>query len=355
MELFLVLEDGAAFAGTAFGTLGERMGEVVFNTSMTGYQEILTDPSYCGQIVVMTYPLIGNYGANAEDFEAQNPAAQALVVREICSLPGNWRQDETVDEFCRRTGVAGICGIDTRSLTRHLRHRGTMRGIITSDLQRGKDWSVSVQAGKEPVLPAGLVEKVSTKEPYHIPGDGPLIAVLDFGIKQNILRTAHRQGCRLAVLPAAAKPEEILALKPQGVLLSNGPGDPKNVPFAIATIKSLLGQLPIFGICLGHQLLALALGADTYKLPFGHRGGNHPVQDLKTGRVHITSQNHGYAVDENSLHGLPLKVTHTNLNDVTIEGIKHRDLPVFSVQYHPEAAPGPHDSEYLFGEFFKLF
>ncbi len=355
MILYLVLEDGSVFPGRAFGALAETTGEVVFNTGMTGYQEILTDPSYCGQIVTLTYPLIGNYGTNAEDLESPKPACQALVVREICSVPGNWRQDESVDEFCSRSGIAGICGVDTRALTRHLRHRGTMRGILTNDLERGTRWAAEVQAGTEPVLPAGLVEKVSTKETYHIPGQGPLLAVLDFGIKQNILRTAHEQGCRLAVLPAWVKPEEILALKPQGLLLSNGPGDPKNVPYAIETIRALLGSLPVFGICLGHQLLALALGADTYKLSFGHRGGNHPVQDLQTGRVYITSQNHGYAVADESLQGLPLEVTHRNLNDNTVEGLRHRELPVFSVQYHPEAAPGPHDSEYLFGEFFKLF
>ncbi|HWJ03119.1 MAG TPA: glutamine-hydrolyzing carbamoyl-phosphate synthase small subunit, partial [Verrucomicrobiae bacterium] len=339
MELYLVLEDGTYFPGRSFGATGEPRGEVVFNTSMTGYQEILTDPSYCGQIVVLTYPLIGNYGANSEDFEAPKPAAQALVVREICAVPGSWRQDESMDGFCQRSGVSGICGVDTRALTRHLRDKGTMRGIITKDLDQGVSWSEG--ARREPILPAGLVEKVTTKEPYHIPGKGPLIAVLDYGIKQNILRTAHDQGCRMAVLPATSSAEDILALKPQGLLLSNGPGDPKNVPYAIETIRSLLGKLPIFGICLGHQLLALALGADTFKLTFGHRGGNHPVQDLKTGRVYITSQNHGYAVKEETLNGLPVEITHRNLNDGTVEGIRHTELPAFSVQYHPEAAPGP--------------
>jgi carbamoyl-phosphate synthase small subunit len=354
MEMYLVLEDGAIFSGQAFGAQGERQGEVVFNTSMTGYQEILTDPSYCGQIVVLTYPLIGNYGANSEDFEAPRPLAQGLVVREICDIPGSWRQDETTVEFCKRLNVAGISRVDTRALTRHLRDKGTMRGILTADLTAGKAWSAEVQQTTEPILPAGLVEQVTTKQTYHIPGNGPLVAVLDFGSKQNILRMAHQHGCRIAVLPAWSKAEEILSLKPQGLILSNGPGDPKNVPYAIETIKELLGKLPIFGICLGHQLLALALGADTYKLSFGHRGGNHPVQDLKTQRVYITSQNHGFAVDDLSLQGLPIEVTHRNLNDGTVEGISHTKFPAFSVQYHPEAAPGPHDSEYLFEKFFDL-
>lgn len=354
MEIYLFLEDGKVFAGSAFGTPISREGEVVFNTSMTGYQEILTDPSYCGQIVVMTYPLIGNYGANTEDFEAPRPVAQGLVVRELCNYPGNWRQDENMEEFCTRNGITGIAGVDTRALTRHLRKRGTMQGILTTDYAAGQQWLTRVQSG-ELVRQTDLVEQVSTKQTYHIPGKGPLVAVLDFGIKQNILRTAHEQGCRLAVLPAWSKPDEILALKPQGLLLSNGPGDPKDVPYAVETIKALLGRLPIFGICLGHQLLSLALGADTYKLRFGHRGANHPVQDLATGQVNITSQNHGYAVAEESLANLPIKITHKNLNDGTIEGIRHKTLPAFSVQYHPEAAPGPHDSEYLFAEFFKLF
>ncbi len=355
MEMYLVLEDGAVFPGRGFGAPGERAGEVVFNTGMTGYQEILSDPSYCGQIVVLTYPLVGNYGANAEDFEAPRPAAQALVVRELCDLPGSWRQDETVAEFCRRLNIAGISHVDTRALTRRLRHKGTMRGILTADPEAGTAWCAAIQAGTEPVLPAGLVEQVTTKQTYHIPGKGPLVAVLDFGVKQNILRTAHQQGCRMAVLPAWSRAEEIIALKPQGLILSNGPGDPKNVPYAVDTVRALLDELPIFGICLGHQLLALALGANTYKLGFGHRGGNHPVQDLQSGRVYITSQNHGFAVDECSIDGLPLEVTHQNLNDKTVEGIRHKQLPVFSVQYHPEAAPGPHDSEYLFQQFFDLF
>lgn len=352
MQLYLILEDGTVFKGNSFGSFAESEGEVVFNTGMTGYQEILTDPSYCGQMVVLTYPLIGNYGTNGEDLEAPNPAARALIVREVCEVPGNWRQTETIDEFCRRTGIVGLSGVDTRALTRHLRQRGTMRGIITANLDIADKWCAEIKT--RPVMPAGLVEEVTAKQTYHIPGEGPLVAVLDFGIKQNILRTAQHMDCRMVVMPANSTPEEILALRPQGLLLSNGPGDPKNVPCAIETIRSLLGELPIFGICLGHQLLALALGADTYKLPFGHRGGNHPVQDLATKRVYITSQNHGYAVADESLAGLPVEVTHRNLNDGTIEGLRHKTLPVFSVQYHPEAAPGPHDSEYLFREFFQI-
>ncbi len=354
MQIYLVLEDGTSFAGRSFGNLATTEGEVVFNTSMTGYQEILTDPSYCGQIVVLTYPLIGNYGANADDYEAARPAAKALVVREICDVPGNWRQTETIDEFCRRTEIAGICGIDTRALTRHLRQRGTMRGLITPDLAAGEQWRLALQQTQHAVLPAGLVEQVTTREIYHIPGNGPLVAVLDFGSKQNIIRTTHAKGCRLVVMPALTGAKDIMALKPHGLILSNGPGDPKNVPAAIHNISELIGQVPIFGICLGHQLAALALGADTFKLPFGHRGGNHPVQDVKTGRVYITSQNHGYAVDERSLEGLEMEITHRNLNDNTVEGIRHKRLPLFTVQYHPEASPGPHDSEYLFQDFFAM-
>ena len=348
----LALEDGTVFSGYAFGQLGEIGGEIVFNTSMTGYQEILTDPSYCGQIVTMTYPLIGNYGVNAEDFESKRPFARGMIVREFCRQPSNWRSAGSLDAFMKDFGLMGIEGIDTRSLTKRLRTQGTMKGIIS--VSDEPDADLVARACNLPDLSGqGFVKQVSTSEVSTIPGPGPRIVLMDFGAKGNIGCCLNNHGCEVITVPWDTEASVIESLNPQGIMLSNGPGDPKDVPEAIQTIKALLTRYPIFGICLGHQLLGLSLGGNTYKLKFGHRGGNHPVKDLATGRVYITSQNHGFAVDESSLKYEDITVSHRNVNDGTVEGLRHRHLPLFSVQYHPEAAPGPMDSEYLFGEFLK--
>jgi len=353
MKARLVLEDGTVFEGLAFGATGEQHGEVVFNTSMTGYQEILTDPSYCGEIVVMTYPLIGNYGINEEDFEHQDSFVRGFVVRERCDHPSNWRSRMKLEEFLAERGIIGLEGIDTRALTRRLRNHGTMRAIISTKDQPVEN--LVARAKEAPTLSGQvLVPAVTTKEPYRWENDGHKVVVMDFGAKQNINRCLHQLGCDLTVVPATTTAREILAMNPDGIMLSNGPGDPKDVPFAIETVRSLIDQKPIFGICLGHQILGLAMGADTYKLKFGHRGANHPVKDLNTGRVNITSQNHGYAVKEDSLNEKDIRVTHRNINDSTIEGMEHKYLPVFSVQYHPEASPGPTDSKYLFKRFIDM-
>lgn len=355
MDGFLILENGAVFPGQAFGAPGENTGEVVFNTSMTGYQEILTDASYCGEIVVMTYPLQGNYGINKEDFEHKQSFVRGFVVHDLCDEPSNWRSQSSLHRFLAERGIVGLAGIDTRALTRMLRQRGTMRGLITTRKQPLEAWLEQVQAAptlsmEEPV------PQVTCPAPYVVEGgSGPHIVVIDCGAKGNIIRSLQQVGdCRITVVPAWTGAEEILAYKPEGVLISNGPGDPERVPYVIKTVQQLLGQMPLFGICLGHQILALACGARTYKLKFGHRGANHPVQDLESGRVYITSQNHGYAVAEDSLRELPLVVTMKNLNDGTVEGIRHRHHPAFSVQYHPEASPGPRDNLYLFDQFLKL-
>ncbi|MHB1418818.1 MAG: glutamine-hydrolyzing carbamoyl-phosphate synthase small subunit [Bacillota bacterium] len=349
----LVLEDGTVFQGQAFGYPGKTSGEVVFNTGMTGYQEVLTDPSYTGQIVTMTYPLIGNYGINEEDEESRGPKVRGLVVREFCSYPSNWRSTETLEDYLKRYRIPGIFGIDTRALTRKIRSHGTMRGVISSreeDVHNPEQ--LILEAASLTVNGPELVRAVTTPEAYHIPGEGLRVAVLDFGIKQNILRVLRGIGCDLTVFPSRATVSEVLAVDPDGIFLSNGPGDPKDVPEAIETIKALVGKKPIFGICLGHQILGLAMGADTYKLKFGHRGSNHPVKDLASQRVYITSQNHGYAIKAETLPE-SLAVTHVNLNDGTVEGMTHRELPIYSVQYHPEAAPGPEDSRYLFDRFME--
>ncbi|MBU7008467.1 glutamine-hydrolyzing carbamoyl-phosphate synthase small subunit [Phosphitispora fastidiosa] len=354
MKAALVLEDGTVFEGKGFGAETQNFGEIVFNTSMTGYQEILTDPSYCGQIVTMTYPLIGNYGINPEDFESRKPFVLGFVAREFCELPSNWRSEKTVVEYLKENGIPGICGIDTRALTRRLRNHGTMGAVIAAgdsiDVAEMKQRVI----GQPDLMGSDHVLKVTIKESYVMSNKGYRVVLMDFGAKLNIARSLHDLGCEVIVVPAATTANEVLALKPDGIMLSNGPGDPENVPFAIETVRQLIGEIPMFGICLGHQIIALALGGRTYKLKFGHRGANHPVKDLATGKVHITSQNHGFAVAADSVPQDEVVVSHINLNDGTVEGLKHKSLPVFSVQYHPEAAPGPWDSEYLFGQFMQL-
>ncbi len=353
MKALLALEDGRVFWGYAFGALGEVSGEVVFNTSMTGYQEILTDPSYKGQIVTMTYPLIGNYGVNSEDVESAKPQVEGFVVREKSSLYSNWRAEESLEEYLKRHGIMGLERIDTRALTRHIRERGAMRGVMSClDLDPAslveKARSIPEMAGQD------LVQKVTTQKPYVWSEDGVYtIAVLDCGVKFGILRQLARRRCRVIVYPAFTQAEDVLREKPDGVLLSNGPGDPAALPYVVEFARRVIGKVPVFGICLGHQVIAQALGAKTFKLKFGHHGGNHPVKDLRTGQVAITTQNHGFSVDVDTLPG-NVEVTHVNLNDFTLEGIAHRELPLFSVQFHPEARPGPHDTTYLFDRFIGM-
>lgn len=356
-KAMLALEDGTVFRGISYGAPGETTGEVVFNTSMIGYQEILTDPSYAGQIVAMTYPMIGNYGVNDGDDESNKIWVSGFVVREGVSAYSNWRSTGGLEDRLKREGIVGIQEIDTRALTKRIRTVGAMRGVIsTTDLS--PESLVAKAKGAPGLLGQELVRRVTVGEAFERPAAGPAkktfkVAALDYGMKTNILRSLEKIGCDVTVLPATATGQDILNLAPDGVFLSNGPGDPGEVEYAIEVIKGLLGVKPIFGICLGHQLLALALGAKTYKLKFGHRGGNQPVKNLATGRVEITAQNHGYAVDPDSLPG-QVDVTHINLNDGTNEGLRCRDIPAFSVQYHPESAPGPHDSLYLFREFTDL-
>jgi carbamoyl-phosphate synthase small subunit len=363
----LALEDGTVFTGTAFGALGEVDGEVCFNTSMTGYQEILTDPSYRGQIVTMTYTQIGNYGVNAEDVESAKPHLAGFIVREKSRRVSNFRAQGDLDSYLKQWGIVGLEGIDTRALVRRLRIRGAMKGVLSSvDLDDARLVAKAAASlglvGRDlvrEVIPEKAVEWTGALSPwtkllaveYPAPGPGaPHVVALDYGMKWNIARHLFSMGCRVTILPGVATAEEVLAQQPDGVFLSNGPGDPEPLVYAQDTIRGLLGKKPIFGICLGHQLLSLACGAKTYKLKFGHRGANQPVLNKQSGRVEITTQNHGFAVEADSLPD-ELEVTHLNLNDNTIEGIKHRKLPAFSVQYHPEASAGPHDSSYLFGEF----
>ncbi|MCL6611234.1 MAG: glutamine-hydrolyzing carbamoyl-phosphate synthase small subunit [Peptococcaceae bacterium] len=353
MKAILALEDGTFFTGQPFGSRGERWGEVVFNTGMTGYQEILTDPSYCGQIVVMTYPLIGNYGINREDFESKKSYVRGFVVKEECGHPSNWRASYKISDFLAREGVPGISGVDTRALTRHLRNFGTMRGVISTDAADPEE--LVEKARNCPHLSGQqMVPEVSTKEIYRIEGRGKRVVLVDFGSKLNIIRHLQMRECDIHVVPPGTGAAEIMSLEPDGILLSNGPGDPVDVPYAAATVRELAGRVPIFGICLGHQIMALAMGARTYKMKFGHRGANHPVKDLATGRVYITSHNHGFSVDEASMAGAGLVITHRNLNDLTVEGMRHVSLPMFSVQYHPEASPGPTESDYLFDQFIEM-
>lgn len=349
----LLLADGRIFEGKSFGYQGETTGEVCFNTGMTGYQEILTDPSYCKQIVTMTSPHIGNYGINEEDIESENIQVAGFVIKEETMTPSNWRSTQSLGEYLKKNKIVGIKEIDTRSLTRHIRDKGAMNGIISSndlDIQ-----SLDKKLKKFPDMNGlDLAKDVTTQKKYKWPGKGQYkVAVIDFGIKKNILRLLSDAGCELTVFPASIKAEDILSFEPDGVFLSNGPGDPLAVTYGIETVKKLLGKVPLFGICLGHQILALALGASTFKLKFGHRGINHPVRNNEKNTVEITSQNHGFAVD---LDSLPPNVisTHINLNDNTSGGIRCTDIPAFSVQYHPESSPGPHDSRYLFNQFIEM-
>ncbi len=363
----LALADGRVFRGEACGAPGEGAGEVVFNTAMTGYQEILTDPSYRGQIVCMTYPLIGNYGINPDDVESRRPWVNGFIVKEACPFPSNWRGRMRLDDYMKEHGIVGIQGIDTRALTRHLRDHGAQEGII-STVETDPERLVERARALPALVGRDLVSEVTVAAPHgwsegewdlrrgYLTPPTPRFRVVAFdsGIKQNILRCLAGLGCAVEVLPAGTPAAAVLELKPDGIFLSNGPGDPEAVPYLIETVRGLIGKAPIFGICLGNQILGLAFGGRTYKLKFGHHGANHPVRDLDTGRVEITAQNHGFAVDPKSVEKFGLRETHVNLNDGTSEGMSHRELPVFSVQYHPEASPGPHDAHYLFTRFVDL-
>ena len=370
MQAILALEDGRIFRGEGYGAKGECYGEVVFNTSLTGYQEIFTDPSYAGQIVVLTNPQIGNYGTNNSDNEANKPYIEGLVVREFSPISSNWRSQQVADEYLERFQVPVISEMDTRALVRHLRTNGVMRGVISS-IETNPDVLVEKARSIRTMDGTDLAKVVSTKARYEWEQDGPdplkqnddlvqeerphlHVVAYDFGIKKNILRMLSKEGARVTVVPAETSAEDVLALNPDGIFLSNGPGDPEPVTYAQENIRKLAGRAPIFGICLGHQLIGLALGGKTYKLKFGHHGGNHPVQQMDSGKVEITCHNHNFAVDPDSLKTSDVDLTHVDLNDNTLEGLRHRTMPLFSVQYHPEASPGPHDSNYLFRDFRKM-
>jgi carbamoyl-phosphate synthase small subunit len=377
MQAILALEDGRIFRGQGHGHPGECQGEVVFNTSLTGYQEIATDPSYAGQIVVLTNPQIGNYGTNRADNESSRPYIEGLIVREFSTISSNWRSEQVTDEYMERYSVPVLAEIDTRALVRHLRNHGVMRGVISTT---ETDAEVLVQKARKIRKMDGtdLARVVSTKSSYEFDASDPRsemsdpllaegfiqkekarerilhVVAYDFGIKQNILRMLTREDCRVTVVPAETTADDVLALKPDGVFLSNGPGDPEPVDYAVRSIRQMLGRVPVFGICLGHQLCGLALGGRTYKLKFGHHGGNHPVRNNSTGKIEITAHNHNFAVDPDSINANEVELTHVDLNDQTLEGLRHKTLPLFSVQYHPEAAPGPHDSHYLFRDFRQM-
>lgn len=365
------MADGKIFHGESFGSPVDAEGEIVFNTSMTGYQEILTDPSYCGQMVAMTYPLIGNYGINPEDYESDRPYLSGFIIKELSSVASNWRSCQTLDEFLRKFQITGIQGVDTRSLTRHIREAGAQQAVISTQVT---DPTLLVErARRSPALTGrDMVKEVTCKSPYDwLEGEWDIsagyatdpntnskqkpyfVVAYDFGIKRNILRKLTQAGCRVRVVPASTTADAVMAMKPDGVFLSNGPGDPEAVSYAIENTRNLLGKIPIFGICLGHQILNIAMGASTYKLRFGHHGGNQPVMGLRTRKVEITAQNHGFAVDDTNLK-TEIEVNAVNLNDKTVEGVRHKKYPIISVQHHPEASPGPHDSAYLFNDFVEL-
>ena len=352
MKAFLILEDGTVFTGQSIGAPREVISEIVFNTSMTGYLEVLTDPSYAGQAVVMTYPLIGNYGICYEDMESDRPWLDAFIVRELSRIPSNFRSEDTIQNFLLKYDIPGIAGIDTRALTKILREKGTMSGCITTDAHYQID---EILPKLKAYTPGKVVEKVTCKEKYVLEGDGPKVALLDLGAKRNIARSLNERGCEVTVYPALTSAEEILAANPDGIMLSNGPGDPKECTSVIEEIRKLYASdIPIFAICLGHQLMALANGADTHKMKYGHRGGNHPVRDLSDGRVYISSQNHGYVVDTDNLDPSVAVPAFENVNDGTNEGLSYTGKNIFTVQYHPEACPGPRDSAYLFDRFMKM-
>ena len=352
MKAFLILEDGTVFKGTSIGSTREVISEIVFNTSMTGYLEVLTDPSYAGQAVTMTYPLIGNYGICYKDMESEKAWPDGFIVRELSRMPSNFRNEAPIQKFLLDNDIPGICGIDTRALTKILREKGTMNGMITTNENYNLD---EVLPKIKEYKVAGVVRKVTCKEKYVLNGDGPRVALMDFGAKKNIAKSLNDRGCEVTVYPAYTKAEEIIAAKPDGIMLSNGPGDPKECVEIIEELKKLFAtNIPIFGICLGHQLMALANGADTKKMKYGHRGANHPVKDLKTGKVYISSQNHGYMVMEDSLNRDIAEVSFINVNDGTLEGVHYLGKNVMTVQFHPEACPGPNDSEFLFEEFINM-
>jgi carbamoyl-phosphate synthase small subunit len=372
MKAILALEDGTIFTGRSFTGPGETVGEVVFNTSMSGYQEILTDPSYCGQMVTMTYPLIGNYGINDQDIESDRIQVKALIVKEYQEYPSNWRSQKSLADYLKANHIPGLEGIDTRALTRHIRLKGAMKAALST--QDPDQDSLVEKARQSPdMVGLDLVREVTCREPMLWQDGRPVklangldqfqwpdkpgayrVVAMDYGIKFNILRSLEKRGCTILLLPADAEPETINRLDPQGLFLSNGPGDPAAVTYAVETIREQIGKRPVFGICLGHQLIGLALGGKTFKLKFGHRGANQPVKDLKTGKVEITSQNHGFCVDMESLQDQDIELSHINLNDNTLEGLVHKKIPLFSVQYHPEASPGPHDAMYLFDRFIEM-
>jgi len=356
LKAVLALEDGSVFEGASVGAAGESFGELVFNTSMAGYQEILTDPSYAGQIVTMTYPLIGNYGVNEEDVESRRPFVSGFVMRECCKEPSNWRAQMSLPDYLKKHNIVAIDGVDTRKITKLLRTKGAQRSVIsTADV----DHESLVQKALEspPMAGSDYVKAVTITEPFEFNPDSQgkyRVVAMDYGIKYNILRLLAAADCRVIVMPATASLDDVLAQNPDGVFLSNGPGDPAALPYLYPTIRGLFGKMPVFGICLGHQLMAHAFGGTTYKLKFGHRGGNQPVMNHDTDAVEISAQNHGFAVDPDSIDRAKVRITHTNLNDGSVEGMAHKEFPAFSVQYHPEASPGPHDSRYLFAQFVKM-